>query len=142
MITSTTKQAIIDHANQCYPRECCGVIANGEYIPCTNIASDDAQFEIDPKDWVQASKQGEVQAIVHSHPDGSTNPSMFDRVQMSHHGLPWIITNGIDIATHEPNGYQAPLIGREYHHGVMDCYTLIQDYYARELGIILSLIHI
>ena len=32
----------------------------------------------------------------------------------------------------------APLIGREYHHGVMDCYTLIQDYYARELGIMLS----
>ena len=138
MLTKSIKKAIIDHANRDYPREACGVIIGKEYIPCTNISPDDAQFEIDPLDIVGASKEGEIVAYVHSHPDGSTNPSMPDRVQMNLHGLPWIITNGTECAIHEPDGYQAPLLGREYHHGIMDCYTLIQDYYQRELDITLN----
>lgn len=138
MLTKSIKKAIIDHANRDYPREACGVIIGKEYIPCTNISPDDAQFEIDPLDIVGASKEGEIVAYVHSHPDGSTNPSMPDRVQMNLHGLPWIITNGTDVELHEPDGYQAPLLGREYHHGLMDCYTLVKDYYQRELGITLN----
>lgn len=138
MLTKSIKVAIIAHANAEYPREACGVIVGKEYVPCTNISPDDAQFEIDPMDIVGASKEGEIKAYVHSHPDGSTSPSMPDRVQMNLHGLPWVITNGIDVELHEPDGYQAPLLGREYHHGIMDCYTLIQDYYQRELGITLN----
>ena len=138
MLTKSIKAAIIAHAQRDYPREACGVIVGKEYIPCTNISPDDAQFEIDPMDIVGVSKEGEIKAYVHSHPDGSTSPSMPDRVQMNLHGLPWIITNGTECAIHEPDGYQAPLLGREYHHGLMDCYTLIRDYYQRELGIYLN----
>ncbi|OLF40779.1 C40 family peptidase [Psychrobacter sp. Rd 27.2] len=138
MLTAKIKKTINAHANTEYPREACGVIVNGEYIPCTNVAADDAQFEIDVMDIVGASKEGEITAYVHSHPDGTTAPSQPDRVQMNLHGLPWIITNGIDVEIHKPDDYQAPLLGREYHHGIMDCYTLIQDYYQRELGITLG----
>ena len=138
MLTKSIKAAITAHANAEYPREACGVIVNGEYIPCTNISPDNAQFEIDPWDIVGASKEGEITAYVHSHPDGSCTPSQPDRVQMSKHGLPWIITNGVDVELHELDGYQAPLLGREYHHGLMDCYTLVKDYYQRELGIYLN----
>ena len=138
MLTKSIKAAIIAHAQRDYPREACGVIVGKEYIPCTNISPDDAQFEIDPMDIVGVSKEGEIKAYVHSHPDGSTSPSMPDRVQMNLHGLPWIITNGTECAIHEPDGYQAPLLGREYHHGLMDCYTLVKDYYQRELGIYLN----
>jgi len=138
MLTNSIKAAIIAHADAEYPRESCGVIIGKEYIPCTNIAASDAQFEIDPMDLVGASKEGTIRAYVHSHPDGSTAPSMPDRVQMNLHGLPWIITNGIDVELHKPDGYQAPLLGREYHHGLMDCYTLVKDYYQRELGITLG----
>ena len=138
MLTAKIKKVINAHANAEYPRECCGVIIGKEYIPCTNIAVDNAQFEIDPMDLVGASKEGAIRAYVHSHPDGSTNPSMPDRVQMNLHGKPWIITNGIDAELHKPDGYQAPLLGREYHHGLMDCYTLVKDYYHRELGITLN----
>jgi cell wall-associated NlpC family hydrolase len=28
-----------------------------------------------------------------------------------------------------------PLIGRSFSHGVLDCYTLVKDYYKRELNI-------
>ena len=138
MLTKSIKKAIIAHAIADYPRESCGVIIGKEYMPCKNIASDDAQFEISPIDLVGASKKGEILAYVHSHPDGSTNPSMPDRVQMNLHGKPWIITNAIEVALHKPEGYQAPLLGREYYHGLMDCYTLIKDYYQRELDITLN----
>lgn len=138
MLTKSIKAAINAHANECYPRECCGVIVNGEYIPCTNVSTDDSQFEIDVMDIVGAEKEGKIQAYVHSHPDGTTAPSQPDRVQMNLHGLPWIITNGHDVEMHKPDGYQAPLLGREYHHGLLDCYSLVKDYYRRELGITLN----
>ena len=138
MLTKSIKKAIIAHAIADYPREACGVIVGKEYIPCTNIAADNAQFEICPIDLVGASKNGEIKAYVHSHPDGSCQPSMPDKVQMNLHSKPWVITNGIDVELHKPDGYQAPLLGREYHHGLMDCYTLVKDYYQRELGITLG----
>lgn len=138
MLTKSIKAAIIDHANRDYPREACGVIIGKEYIPCKNVAADDAQFEIDPMDLVGAEKKGRIKAYVHSHPDGSTELSMPDRVQMNLHGLPWVITNGSEMAIHKPDGYQAPLLGREYYHGLLDCYTLVRDYYQRELGITLN----
>ena len=135
MLTKSIKKAITAHALAEYPRESCGVIVGKEYIPCKNIAADAAQFEICPVDLIGASNEGKIKAYVHSHPDGSTNPSQPDKVQMNLHGLPWIITNGVDVELHKPDGYQAPLIGREYHHGLMDCFTIVKDYYQRELGI-------
>lgn len=153
MLTAKIKKAINAHASECYPRESCGVIIGKEYIPCTNIAADDAQFEICDRELVKVELLGKIKAYVHSHPDGNVLPSMPDRVQMNlpivlskkfnddsllNCSLPWVITNGSEMAIHEPDGYQAPLLGREYHHGLMDCYTLIKDYYQRELGVTLN----
>ena len=36
-----------------------------------------------------------------------------------------------------PTGYVAPLVGRVFSHGMLDCYTLIRDYYARALQLAL-----
>ncbi|WEU67280.1 C40 family peptidase [Xanthomonas phage JGB6] len=38
----------------------------------------------------------------------------------------------------EPSGYVAPLVGREFHHGILDCYTLVRDYYQQEMNITLK----
>ena len=141
MLTDKIKKAINTHAKTEHPREACGVIVGKEYIPCTNIAADDAQFEICPYDLVRAEKEGKIQAYVHSHSgfgEASTKPSQPDMVQMGLHGLPWVIANGVDVDLYHPTDYKAPLIGRDYHHGILDCYTLIRDYYQRELGIYLN----
>lgn len=141
MLTAKIKKAINGHANKCHPKEACGVIVNGEYIPCTNISPDDAQFEIDAIDIVGAEKEGKIQAYVHSHSgfgEASTKPSQPDMIQMGLHGLPWVIANGVDVDLYKPTDYQAPLLGRDYHHGILDCYTLIRDYYQRELGVYLN----
>lgn len=141
MLTAKIKKAINAHANECHPKECCGVIVNGDYIPCTNVAVDDAQFEIDVMDLVGAEKEGKIQAYVHSHSgfgEASTKPSQPDMIQMGLHGLPWVIANGVDVDLYKPTDYKAPLIGRDYYHGILDCYSLVRDYYQRELGITLN----
>ncbi|MDO4896314.1 MAG: C40 family peptidase [Moraxella sp.] len=148
-LTKTLKNQITTHAWEVYPNECCGLIvnANGKliYHPCTNTATDPANtFEIDPAEWVALAELGEVEAIVHSHPNGEPLPSEFDKVQMGLHGADWVIVGlgttptgatYCDIKSHKPTAYTTPLLGREYHHGVQDCYSLVQDYYSRELDI-------
>ncbi|MFB6349499.1 C40 family peptidase [Moraxella sp. ZJ142] len=136
---------IFNHAWQCYPSECCGLVINGKYHPCTNAHHDPKNhFEISADEYLTLESLGEITAIVHSHPDGEPLPSEFDRVQMGLHGVDWwIVGLGFSptgqkyqaIQKHKPTAYQSPLIGRDYIHGVQDCYTLVRDYYARELAI-------
>lgn len=130
------------HALQAYPLECCGVIIGGQYHPCANIASDPADvFEIDPVELVALAELGDIEAIVHSHPDGTPYPSDFDKIQMSLHGVPWIIASVndglVDILCHDLSHANQSLLGREYIHGTQDCYSLVRDYYMRELNLIL-----
>ena len=56
------------------------------------------------------------------------------------HGKPWIICAypDTDIQVFNPTGYKAPLLGRHYFHGWQDCYSLVRDFYERELGITLD----
>lgn len=146
-LTQSLKNAIHAHAKEVYPNECCGVVIHGNYHPCTNIANDQTNhFEIDPVDLVALSEIGEVEAIVHSHPNGTTTPSEVDEIQMRLHGVDWVICGcGVDLVTgawysdierHKPSR-PAPLLGRDYVHGLQDCYSLVRDYYERELNIAL-----
>lgn len=140
--------AVRAHAAQEAPRECCGVVVavagRQVYVPCRNIAPPDAHlppdqrtFEIDPHDLIAAKKRGEIKAICHSHVFVSPQPSPADRVECERSGLPWLIVNHPTGAAHwfEPTGYSAPLLGRVFVHGVLDCYALIRDWYQRELGV-------
>lgn len=138
-LTKKTKAAIIEHAKECYPLECCGLIVNRQYVPCRNIADHDADFKIHPQDLVKAESMGKVQAIVHSHPDGTCKPSLVDNQQIAKHSLPWVILAYPDIEFgiyHESK--PQPLIKRQYIHGELDCFTIVKDYYERELGIVLD----
>lgn len=142
-LTKQQKTDIINHAKTCYPKECCGVITNGVYHPCENIAFDPYNhFEIDPVAYLDF---GEIEAIVHSHPNGTGEASEMDKIQMGLHGVDWLICGvGKDLLTddfyfdvkiHQATAHNPPLLGREYVHGVQDCYTLVQDYFKRELKI-------
>ena len=137
--------AIHEHAAACAPRECCGVaiVRRGKlrYVPCKNLyaGADRDLFLIDPTDYAEAEEQGAVVAIVHSHVNLPPVPSMADLVGIEETKLPWVIVNhpvGHHTIT-EPSGYQAPMIGRPFVHGVLDCYSLIRDWYQRELGVVL-----
>lgn len=143
-----TQLAIHGHAMETYPRECCGVIVvrrgRERYIRCENLAAaPEEHFRLSPNDLAQAEDQGEVTAIVHSHPNVPARPSEADRVGCERSELPWVIVSVmpgpvvVDTQVIEPTGYEAPLVGREWAHGVLDCWALCRDWYARERGIML-----
>lgn len=146
----STLKNIRNHALEAYPAESCGLIiqeGKGEiYRPCRNLADGTDHFVMDPKDYAAAEAEGEILMIVHSHPNASAKPSEADKVMCEETGLPWLIVSVfIDLITKEmnaqdytitrPSGYEAPLIGRVWGPPRLDCYSLIRDYYQRELDI-------
>lgn len=122
------KTQILNHAKQCGEAECCGfVIDNKIYMPCINISPTPTEtFEISPEDWIRAEKLGEITAIVHSHPNGFPILSEADQIFQQQTGVDWWLA--CDNKIHKFR-YMQPLIGREFDHGVTDCYTLFRDVY-------------
>lgn len=135
------RAAALEHAHAEIPREACGlvVIYKGRplYFACRNLAVGTDQFVLSPDDYEDADRMGEIVAVVHSHPYVSPEPSQADLVSCELTGLEWHIVNVPTGAWHsfKPTGYIAPLVGRVFSHGVLDCYSIIRDWYAQERGI-------
>ena len=134
------KSEILQHAIHDSPIECCGLVAvvkgRLQYFWCENIAeTPDEHFVL--SGWEEVEDQGEIVAIVHSHPSTNPKPSTADKVACEKSELPWFIVNPNtrEWGYCEPTGFQLPYVGREFVHGVVDCYTLVRDWYAREYGI-------
>ena len=136
-LTETIKAAILAHTTECFPAESCGLIVDNNYVPCRNISKHADQFEIHHEDLAAAEDMGEIQAYVHSHPNASARASEIDLLQIELHQKPWIICAypDVEFQVYEPSGYKAPLVGRNYIHGVQDCYSIVRDFYERELGV-------
>jgi len=145
-LPESVRAAMLEHAAAEAPRECCGLLVRDpeagtlHYMRAANLHRGEGgvdRFVLDPETWVMAEAFGDVLAVVHSHPNASANPSMADRAQCEASGLPWLIVgwpSGVMVEI-GPEAWLAPLEGREFCHGVLDCYTLVQDWYLRELDI-------
>jgi proteasome lid subunit RPN8/RPN11 len=116
------------------------------YTPCANAAQGAEHFVLPAEEYATAEELGEIVAVVHSHPDAPAQPSQADLVSCESSGLPWHIVRvdlvdgtpqAGEIVTIEPKGYKAPLVGRQFSHGVLDCYRLIVDWYQQERSITL-----
>ena len=140
MITEKLKAEILTHAKTS-TSEVCGLIVVKKrsklYVTCRNIAHGMNEFEIHPEDYASAEDAGDIIAVVHSHPKTNPNPSQADLIGIELTKLTWVICNPLteQFTITEPSGYLAPYVGREWVHGVMDCYSIWQDWYKRELGI-------
>lgn len=141
ILSETVKAKFVEQAKAECPREACGlvIIKNGKqvYCPAKNLAKGSDNFILDPLDYEKADTAGEIVAVIHSHPNISAKPSQADLVACEGSGLPWFIC-GIPSEQWEyiePSGYIAPLVGRQWSHGVLDCYAIIRDWYAQEKNI-------
>lgn len=138
------------HAIAEYPRESCGLVVDAKgglrYHACENTATSPSQhFRIRGEDWIAASKLGKVVGVVHSHPDGAAKPSEGDLAACEATAVPWHILAVhadenreiavVDRYSWQPDGFKAPLVGRSFHYGVLDCWTLARDWYREERGI-------
>jgi proteasome lid subunit RPN8/RPN11 len=140
MISINVKSAALAHAIQAAPRESCGLllVVRGKqlYWPCRNVAVEDCEFTIDPKDYLAALQVGKISGVIHSHPNNFPQPSPADLTSCEKWGLPWHIVSPHLDAPHgrwhsfQPSGFRAPLIGREWVWGVHDCWSLVRDWYA------------
>lgn len=144
ILSDSVRSQIVSHAKEELPKECCGlvIVRKGRqvYFPCENLAVGSDNFILSPQDYAKADEEGDIVAVVHSHPNMSAKPSQADLVACEASGLPWFIVGLPDEVWEyiEPSGYVAPLIGRQWSHGVLDCYAIIRDYYQMERGITLD----
>ncbi len=82
----TWKEDAKKHFIDCKPSEGCGFLAEKEgdefFYPCKNIVShldDEITFAIDPLDYAACEDSGaEILAVIHSHVEGSADPSEAD----------------------------------------------------------------
>ena len=131
------------YARELYPREACGliIVAKGRerFFPRENTAHGDDHFIIAPEDYAEAEDAGEIIGVWHSHCNIGPEPSEADLVSCERTGLQWHIYAVPAGRWHsfEPSGYVAPLVGRQFQHGVLDCYSLIRDWYKQTRGITL-----
>lgn len=122
---------ILAHARQCAPAESCGYVvrtARGiRYFPCENLSAEPTMyFRILPKEYLKALAAGEVVALVHSHPGGLPFLSSGDRTLQLQTALAWWLVCDEQIYKFRCVPH---LTGRQFEHGVTDCYTLFRDAY-------------
>ena len=80
-----------EHALEMIPKESCGVVVDGKYWRCRNIAANPKDdFCLDPRDYAMARLYGKLEAIVHSHPQGGP-PSENDLKAQRQSQLTWHI---------------------------------------------------
>lgn len=127
---------IIEHSKETHPQECCGLVivfkGKEKYIRCNNKATEPREdFFIDPLDYARAEDLGTIIKVVHSHVYKKPEPSVGDLIEMEKHGLPWIIVNSTtgEWGEFKPSGYKHDLLGRPFKHGILDCYSLVKDYF-------------
>lgn len=145
---TATESQFLALARSVYPAEAVAflVVERGKYrlYPCQNAAPDpNAGILTTAADWAAAEARGEIVAVVHSHPDADGRPSPQDLSAAAASGLAWIIAgfpDGVDGRVDwqkiDPARREiAPLYGRRFIHGLVDCWTFIKDWYHLERGI-------
>ena len=141
----TVQKEALEHAKSEFPKESCGLVTvvkgRRRYFACKNISENpDEYFVLDPEQYVEIQDKGEIISIIHSHPKTNHNPSSADLVACEKTGLPWYVVNPkTELWGYcEPSGFELPYVGRAFSYGIVDCYSLIRDFYKREFEIELS----
>lgn len=135
----------VQHARDDYPAESVGFfyVRKGRvrYRRAMNLSTERDHFVVSAEEYAEVEQQGEILALVHSHPDGVGLPSVLDQRAHEASGIDWVIIGlasiGADADVHvmPASTDLPPLYGREFVHGVTDCYAFIRDWYRENFGV-------
>jgi cell wall-associated NlpC family hydrolase len=130
-----------------FPKEACGILQDGVFIPVENIASDPINFFEFPSK-VSLGLQGIEYSVLHSHTMQEFThdpriPSMEDMQGRKASGVPWGIVhsegeNVSDILWFGEITTE-PYIGRKYLQNIYDCFTLVRDFYSEHFKVDIGL---
>jgi proteasome lid subunit RPN8/RPN11 len=139
MSWQSLKDELRSYAHSKPNEEVCGIIAKGEFFPCSNIHSSPSEnFGISAEDYAKAERLG-IEAIFHSHTGFNHRFSKHDIASCKTINLPWVMYCIGTNSWHEmdPTG-NAPYLERPWIYGVYDCYGLVRDYFRKEYDITLD----
>lgn len=142
MFAAAVEAAARAHAVRDYPREACGLVIGGEYRAFANVAVDlENEFQL-PADAPHV-----FEAVIHSHcaPAHGIEPSAADMRGQMETAVPWgiVLTDGKTASAPLWWGdfrLDEPLIGRQFCHGVLDCYSLIEARWWQECKVRLPIV--
>ncbi len=152
MLNILTRQTIDEmqaHAMEAFPNIAVGIVSGWIYyklaiIPAPEIDKED-NWQISYKNELYNHKlnNGVLRFVVFSRPRMVAYPNEREMVAQLASDAPWIYlrTDGVDCEDPVIWGKGSPLwayIGRPFRHGVMDCYSLIRDYYKLEYKLFLD----
>jgi proteasome lid subunit RPN8/RPN11 len=102
-VASRVLDELIAAARYAKPSECCGLLLGTpaeitEAVPTRNLADDPNRFLIDPKEHIDARREGrrrglEIVGFYHSHPHSPAVPSATDLVEASYSGYLYAIVS-------------------------------------------------
>ena len=140
----TVIDSIKKHALSEYPRESCGLVAGHRYHRCENVHEDpENHFRISAQQFGRVCiEHGDIQAVVHSHPDGPDYPTVADQREQILTGFTWgvtVVSKGevaLDPWWWGDSVPIAPIDCRRFRHGIHDCFGLVRDWIRLNLGVV------
>lgn len=133
---------MLQHARERVTEEVCGLIISNRVksrvLRGENVAvHKQVNFDLDPEVFLRVPDDWEVIGSYHSHPSGIVTPSEADKAACEASNMPMHIVSHSNGHYYElkPSGYKVPYLKRPYVLGVHDCWSLVKDWYAGELGI-------
>lgn len=133
------------HALDQFPDESCGLVVEGTYVPCTNIAENPlTTFRIADALVQEYLVMGVLDGVIHSHTfeqlKTRSSPSAADMRSQISMGVPFgvVDTDGAvcgDLYWWGESKLDEPLIGQQFHHGVEDCYLPVRRFFWQRRGI-------
>jgi proteasome lid subunit RPN8/RPN11 len=144
-IASDVRLQVKLHAEESAPVECCGIIATSgkrqRVVRSENMMDEENRrhfFRVDEKLIREVEDSGEtIAAYYHSHYGRTAEPSIGDIAGCESCETPFLIyaLPNDEWRWLEPTGYEVPLLGRPFIPGILDCFTIVRDYYRQKLGI-------
>lgn len=139
MFSAEVEDAARRHAVKSWDHECCGIVEAGAYVPLMNVAEDPrATFRLPVRTFADHA----VEAVIHSHCSERNRPwpSRADMVSQLETGVPWGIVWTSATEARGPIWWgefvlDEPLIGRDFHPGIHDCYSLLRAWFWQTRGI-------